>query len=263
MAADAGNSNSDVFDLFSIFVGARCAQEEAGKEKEKRGLVLATRRNGRISVTAYIRHFNEMSASDKLEVLQNGGANAFFAASYRLQQATPPFRSSGGVNSWLHNAIIFTIRALGSRFDEWWSEKNTEVELFEPNDTRTHVQLGSKCGAGVPLRGFADFWCVQRMNGKMAIIDVKTSVKQTNALSSVANKLKHIQQLRVYALLARWLLLDNRYTPACYIVAINTKRSDCVQMVRVIFLDDFRTIEQAINVNYDPKAVIKRLEEIK
>lgn len=261
MAADVDTSNLGVFELFSVFVDSRCVREKSGEKKEKRSLVTIARKNKRVSVTAYIRHFNGMSAADKLEVLQNGGANSFFPASYRLQQVTLPFLSSGGVNSWMHNAIVFLIRALGLHFDEWWSEKNTEVELFEPNDARTHVQLSGKCGAGVPLRGFADFWCKRRMDDQMAIIDIKTSVKQDSALESVANKLKHIQQLRVYALLARWILLDNRYTPTCYIASVNAKRTDCVQLFRVIFSDDFRTIEQALNVGYDPKAIIKRLEK--
>lgn len=262
MSAEEENDASEFLGILGKLAGTRCVREDS-KDEKKQGLFRSVRKNGRVSVTAYIRHFNGLSASEKEKVLENGGESVFFPQSYRLQQVTSITRSSGGVNSWLHNAAIFLIRALGHYFTEWWGEKNTEVELYEPNDVRTHVQLNSRCGAGVPVRGFADFYCTQLIDGKRVVIDIKTSVNENNSLASVANKLKHIQQLRVYALLVRWLFLDDRYTPACYIASVNPKRSDCFQLFRVVFSDDFRSMVQALNVEYNSKAVIKRLDELK
>jgi len=258
-------ADTGVFAFFETFIGqSRAREEEKEAAPSKIPMALSSaRRNGRVAVTAYIKHVGDMAPDERRAVLEQGGASMFFPANYRLQQVTAPFRSSGGANSWAHNAIVFKDRAMGRYFDEWWGVKNTEVELFAPADSRTHVALGEGQGAGVPLRGFVDYWCRRRADGRMAIVDLKTSGVGDRALADIANNLKYVQQLRVYALLARWLLLDDRYTPRCYIAALNYRSSTCFQLFQIVFADDPRTIEQAVNVAHNPDAVIPRVEQVK
>lgn len=244
-------NNTEQWEMFSVF---GVPLDETTFEEQEKNKKVGVRNC--VSVTAYIRHANKLN--NKKEKTDNNYTNH-----YRLLQVTSVVKSSGNKFSWKHNAMIFLIRALGQHFDDWWSKKNTEVKLHGPIDKRTHVLIESVSLNKIPLKGFADFWCRNKLTGKMAVLDLKTSEKENQSVLSIANKRKHIQQLRIYALLARWLFLDDTYTPECYIASVNFSNSSCFQLFRIVFNDDFRTIEQALHVEYNPIAVIKRLNKTK